>query len=76
MFGPNISGVVENMGLNVSETTSEGAIFGTKGNWWGGSNDDNYKTTLNLDASRSSSAYGQSTTVQPPSNRVLPCIKF
>lgn len=75
MFGPNIIGKIGNLGLNFSETTNEGALWGAKGDWWGGSNDDNYKTTLNLDASRSSTVYGRSTTVQPPSLRLLPCIK-
>ena len=72
---PNISGKIGNLGLNFSQTTNEGALWGAKGDWWGGSNDDNYKTTLNLDASRSSTVYGRSTTVQPPSLRLLPCIK-
>ena len=31
---------------------------------------------VTVDASRSSSAYGSSQTIQPPSLRVLPCIKF
>lgn len=72
---PNITGKVTNIGLNFSETESVGSTWGTKEGWWGGSNDDNYKTTLNLDASRSSTVYGRSTTVQPPSLRLLPCIK-
>ena len=31
---------------------------------------------IGLDASRSSSIYGQSSTVQPPALRLLPCIKI
>lgn len=76
MFGPNITGKVKNVGLNFSETESVGSTWGTKEDWWGGSNDDNYKTTLNFDASRSSSVYGESSIVQPSSVRLLPCIKL
>lgn len=72
---PNITGKVTNVGLNFSETESVGSTWGTKEGWWGGSNDDNYKTTLNFDASRSSSVYGESSIVQPSSVRLLACAR-
>ena len=42
----------------------------------GSSSHDGTAMKLGLDAARSSSLYGNSTTVQPPALRLLPCIKF
>ena len=80
MFGPNISGTftvytayapTENKnGATGSFYLSDGGgqgessvLAGTRPKW-------------NLSASRSSSVYGESSSVQPPSLRVLPCIKL
>lgn len=47
-----------------------GSAIGTGGDAHGG-----YSAFINLDASRSSSIYGNSNTVQPPAIILLPCIK-
>lgn len=82
MFGPNISGATAARdlinaynGLDVYQTgvffwnqkNSKGALSGGVHTDAGG--------TLNLDASRVSSVFGASTTVQPASLWLLPCIK-
>ena len=49
---------------------SEGNIYGRSSSSWDGA------FNMYLDASRSSSLFGRSTTVQPQSVRLLPCIKL
>lgn len=70
---PNISGT--NFGKVQTENSVSGAA--TKGNAesYAGyfSSSGNF---TNLNASRSNSTYGNSSTVQPPSMALLPCIKF
>jgi hypothetical protein len=78
MFGPNISGYVavdDAVGRNANVC---GGAF-ARGDKVGGSSKsggvNNGLYPLNLDASKSSSTYGKSTTVQPQSMRVLAIIK-
>jgi len=64
---PNITGYIPNLGVAYEETTSNtGSLYTTQsGNTYGGTNAHNYKSNLNFNASRSSSIYGNSSTVQP-----------
>lgn len=78
MFGPNITGYVavdDSVGGN--ENVCGGAF--SKGAKISGSSKDGGVShglyPLNLDASKSSSAYGKSSTVQPQSMRMLAIIK-
>lgn len=74
MFGPNIIGSFEESGDSME---ADGCFEETQthGGWvYGGSG--GLRKRVDIDASRSSSAYGRSSTVQPPSVRFLPCIKF
>ena len=76
MFGPNISGTLYLDDLDSPrETTLSGAFYDTgkrttdpAGNYGGG-------CVAGLSATRSSSVYGKSQTVQPASLRLIPCIK-
>lgn len=64
---PNITGYVGDLGLNYNDIARSGAIYVTPSSSnWGNTNSGNPKTNLHFDASRSSSIYGRSTTVQPP----------
>ncbi|WP_419598742.1 phage tail protein [Sutterella wadsworthensis] len=76
---PNITGQ-----LNKSPTPWSGLLYEQNGAlkpvnvgdtaYSGHTNGSNYR--LEFDASRSNEIYGNSTTVQPPSMALLPCIKF
>ena len=75
MFGPNITGTGEVAkgwsGVGWSGALwSEGDIGGRSASSWDGA------FNMYLDASRVSSIYGSSSEVQPPSLRLLPCIKL
>ena len=48
----------------------------TGNQWTSNSNNATYITNFNFNASRSSSIYGNSTTVQPPALTMLPIIKY
>ena len=80
--GPNITGSVEPDGsswsLGFSYLEFSGALKAmSSGN--SGSNpryDSGGYLGMQLDASMSSNAYGKSSTVQPKSLQLLPCIKF
>lgn len=77
---PNIEGVIESRASNTPSNSPLGAIRGTSGAFSAKANsgeagtspvsipvDDRYKTDMvSFDASRSSSVYGNSDTVQPP----------
>ena len=72
---PNIKGTVAQGYCNGYGAMTEafygtGSAIGTGGDAHGG-----YAAFINLDASRSSSIYGNSNTVQPPAMILLPCIK-
>ena len=73
MFGPNITGVVPcqkgtaSSGAFANQTETTGTRV--TGNERSG-------TAVTFDASRSSSIYSSSSTVQPPAIRFLPCIKI
>ena len=76
---PNVTGSVGTSG-------NSGAFEGASGAFWlsnqvnkyvaNGSNWNGPCDTLNIDASRSSSVYGSSSTVQPPAISLIPQIKF
>ena len=76
MFGPNISGTLYLDDLDSPrKPTLSGAFYDTgkrttdpAGNYEGG-------CVAGLSATRSSSVYGKSQTVQPASLRLIPCIK-
>ena len=71
LFVPSIDGDGNNTGTSGAfETTGE------KHNIWWYSNTYRGVNTARLDASRSSSIYGNSSTVQPPALTLLPCIKY
>lgn len=80
MFGPNIIGkIVGGDGILFGwwQGTASGALsVGTGGDLGpsGGAQQDSVKT-IDLLASMSSGVFGKSSTVQPPSIRVMPCIK-
>ena len=75
MFGPNITGT-EKGDENPPIETCTGAFYkaGSYSNTGAGSVSGS--GILGFDASRASSLFGKSTTVQPQSVRVLPCIKI
>ena len=62
--------------MKVEENVSTSALYATRsGNQWftsssNSQNNSNYYNYLSMDASRSNSIYGNSTTVQPPAYRV------
>ena len=74
---PNITGALSNNAIqsqDVSEKSASGAISITRsGN--GNRDGSSPSYSLSFDASRSSSVYGSSHTVQPPALTLLPCIK-
>ena len=81
---PNITGgfsvsLVNQTFLSMQGVT--GAFYGTENNTTKAANissttNSNQKTTTRIDASRSSSIYGNSTTVQPPAVKLIPVIKY
>lgn len=73
MFGPNITGLFHEAGNNYM---AEGCFYTTNqtGGWVDGGSGGITKV-VNLDASRSSGFFGNSSTVQPGSLRLLLCIK-
>lgn len=72
MFGPNITGIVHG---GWSEGSASGSFFrsATSANQEGGNA---AQGDFGFDASRSSSMYGGSVTVQPPALQSLACIKL
>ena len=75
---PNITGSLTNRGtgFRASQASSNGCIVvgGDLSNSIGAVSATSYN--VSIDASRSNSIYGKSTTVQPPALTLLPCIKF
>lgn len=70
---PNVTGYFREAG---NDLDAGGCIQTTKTNGgWVQAGDGGLRKRVDIDASRSSSSYGRSTTVQPPSLRLLPCIK-
>ena len=70
---PNITGKSKTTGTSCLREMT-GAFYNTL-EQYGTENASTRGQDINLDASRSSSLYGNASTVQPPSIRVLPCIK-
>lgn len=62
---PNITGKTGNLNINGYDQNFEGALFGSDLNGKSAAGSGNYGTRINIDASRSSSVYGNSDTVQP-----------
>lgn len=76
---PNITGTCSSSGGGENLKNITGAFSNTTVDYWNyGHANANRPDTLNLnfDASRSSSIYGNSDTVQPPALTLLPCIKY
>ena len=75
---PNITGKFsahEFTAYSNSSVRGEGALYPTGEAWFGGNNESSDQSAvLGLDASRSNSIYGRSSTVQPPALTLLPCI--
>ena len=89
MFGPNITGSFRNPNANLAGFLSDeyaddlyygGAFYKySTGKQYSNNNNeiyDNMLTGLGFSASYSSSAYGNSSAVQPASLRLIHCIKF
>ena len=69
---PNITGT-----LNAHNTDATGAFYQiSSGQWHGDRNNNGQKGVVGFNASRSSSIYGRSSTVQPPSTIVRFLIKY
>ena len=73
---PNITGRFCNWAINGRGVVQEGCCYGDGTTGAGGQASGGNNTILNIDASRSSSIYGNSTTVQPPAVTVNFCIKY
>ena len=75
---PNITGKFsarEFTAYHNSQIRGEGALYPTGEAWFGGNKgSSDQSAVLGLDASRSNSIYGRSSTVQPPALTLLPCI--
>ena len=79
---PNITGQITSYELGRAGGAAAGALYDDGSAKYGVSRDsgsgnhDGQSLVITLEASRSSSIYGGSTTVQPPAIRLLPCIKY
>lgn len=79
MFGPNITGQINKLptpwiGLLYEQNGALKPVNVGDKAYSGNSNGSNFR--LELDASGANEIFGNSTTVQPPSMALLPCIKF
>ena len=72
---PNITGGVKNQAL-FDLASGYGAIKTTSGGLFGGGNNNYTSQLFSLDASRSSTIYGNSDTVTPLSMSCLICISY
>jgi hypothetical protein len=71
---PNITGTTDGIEAENYGQRQTGAFYLT-GEKWLGTNDSDYDNMrVGFDASRCSSIYGRSSTVQPPAMKLLPCI--
>ena len=79
---PNITGQITSYELGRAGGAAAGALYDDGSAKYGVSRDsgsgnhDGQSLVITLEASRSSSIYGGSTTVQPPAVKLLPCIKY
>lgn len=74
---PNITGNVIGLFSTSTQQSANGAIrFDQKGNFFSDSTPTYVNSSISFNASRSSSIYGNSTTVQPKSVTVKFCIKY
>ena len=73
---PNITGAINMNGIKYSGSAS-GVFVATNAGGSGGCHELGTKrASISFDASRSSDVYGNSTTVTPPSIKLLPCMKL
>lgn len=72
---PNITGTIGFSG-NSAASSASGCFTSNGSNRFWASGDSHDGINIKMDASRSSSVYGASTTVQPAALTVLPCIKY
>ena len=72
---PNITGTFVTRGNTFSGCVYKSDYFDAGQAYWGNVNNDAYYRKY-IDASKNSSLYGNSTTVQPPSQLVHICIKY
>ena len=75
MFGPNIIGSTGSNGGLTSDAHPNGCLTEQQGTHKFDPGSYTQKC-MGIDASLSSSCYGKSSTIQPSSLRVLPCIKI
>ena len=76
---PNITGTFSQARGETNLPSPTGTFYRASGSWntrVGGGSSDSWGAYSGLDASRSSSIYGNSTTVQPPALTLLPIIKY
>lgn len=76
---PNITGKVYNFDVHATGGLSAEGVFSVQiegGTNTGANWNTNLNDSINFDASRSSSIYGASTTVQPPALILIPQIRF
>lgn len=77
MLGPNIIGFLGNM---LTEDPTVSGAFHIESSWGNNlmgdtSGEEEEGENISLEANRSSSVFGASTTVQPAALQMLPCIK-
>ena len=76
IFGPNITGTVDWSNAGNPSASGKGALYWAMVDAAGTHvTDEGYPANISIDASRSNSIYGNSTTVQPPSRYALMIIK-
>ena len=76
---PKITGNIDSVGSDYTGSAGPegyGAFYSSNKVKTGAAGSTYWYVHLNFDASRSSSIYGNSTTVQPPALTLLPCIKY
>jgi hypothetical protein len=81
MFGPNITGVVDDVtAAALEDNASASGVFNVERTYysaaWEGSVRIPREFELSFSAQRGSALFSGSSTVQPSSMRLLPCIKF
>ena len=75
MFGPNITGKFGASKGGDNQAFAEGAFYIDVRNKFGAEGSQNSGLHYGFKASRASDLFGNATTVQPASVRLLPCIK-
>lgn len=73
---PNITGSIRANTSNTGVASGFAKVSGTYNTFMEGGHSDDWGRIYEFDASWSSSIYGKSTTVTPPSTKLLPCMKL